>query len=64
MLLLGVRKNCYWRCTLRIFVGVFDDLSIRLRRGDICSCRENGDVRIGDNCRNYTRIGERIGDLI
>ncbi len=63
VLLLSVFRNCYWCCVLRIFVGVVKNLSIRLRRGNICSCREY-DVRMGDNWRNYTRISERIGDLI
>ncbi len=45
-------------------MGVVQDLSIRLPRGDICSCWEYGDVRMGDNWRNYRRIGERIGKQI
>ena len=64
VLFFGVSKNCYWCCKLRIFVGVVDDLSTRLRRGDICNFRAYGEVRIGDNCRNYVRRGERKGDLI
>ncbi len=63
-MLLSVRRNCYCRSVLRIFVGVVEDLSIWLRKGGIFIFWEYDDVRMGDNWRNYTRIGECIGDLI